>query len=110
MIFSNLEDYVNGMSNPSWHQWLSYETELLNKEQIIKLINDSIEHNINLMEKYGICNRSDAERMRFYLEMDKKATEMINSIKSIKKKDKGERLKVIKSFEGFFNTSLALDL
>ena len=37
LIFKDFEDYVQGMSNPSWHQWISYETKSLNRDAIAKL-------------------------------------------------------------------------
>lgn len=68
--FKNLEDYVSGMSLPSWYQWISYETEYLSKNMIIKLINNSIENSISLMGKYGICSKSESEKMLYHLKMD----------------------------------------
>ncbi|MFP4642399.1 MAG: radical SAM protein, partial [Dehalococcoidia bacterium] len=50
LIFENLEDYIEGMSHSSWHQWISYETRFLDRESITKLTIDSIEHSINLRE------------------------------------------------------------
>ncbi len=37
LVFKNLEDYIKGMSLPSWHQWISYETKFLNRDEITKL-------------------------------------------------------------------------
>ncbi len=31
LIFKDFEDYVKGMSLPSWHQWISYETKFLDR-------------------------------------------------------------------------------
>jgi B12-binding domain/radical SAM domain protein len=60
--FKNLEDYIDGMSQPSWHQWISYETESLNHEQIVKQIIDSIEYSINLRARYGLYSKENAEK------------------------------------------------
>jgi B12-binding domain/radical SAM domain protein len=68
--FKNLEDYVSGMSFNSWYQWISYETACLNRNMIIKSINNSIGNSIDLMEKYGICSKSESENMRYHLQKD----------------------------------------
>jgi B12-binding domain/radical SAM domain protein len=47
LLFKNLEEYANGMSLPSWHQWISYETKNLDKDLITKFTIDSIEDSIN---------------------------------------------------------------
>ncbi len=65
--FKNLEDYAAGMSLPSWHQWLSYETKFLNRDSIVQLTVDSIEHSINLKEKYGLCTSHEADIARIRL-------------------------------------------
>jgi hypothetical protein len=49
---------------------------------IIKLITESLEQTIDLMERFEICSRSDAEAMRFRLEMDKVANMMSSAINS----------------------------
>jgi hypothetical protein len=65
--FKNLEDYAAGMSLPSWHQWLSYETKVLDRDSIVQLTVDSIEHSINLKEKYGLCSSYEADIARIRL-------------------------------------------
>ena len=66
LVFKSLEDYVNGLSMPSWHQWISYETRYLNRAKIADLILRLIEHSINLREKYGIYNKLQAFKERAY--------------------------------------------
>lgn len=80
LIFNNLEDYVKGMSHPSWHQWVSYETELLKKDMIIKLTNKSIFNSISLMERYGVCSSADADKMRQQLLMDELFQNTVHSL------------------------------
>lgn len=79
--FKNLKDYIDGMSLPSWHQWISYETESLNRDTIIKMIIDSIEHSINLREKYGLFSHSEAyaKRMHYVLE-NKRIIDTVNRL------------------------------
>jgi B12-binding domain/radical SAM domain protein len=66
LVFKCLEDYVNGLSMPSWHQWISYETRFLNRADIADLTLKLIEYSINLREKYGIYSRLQALRERAY--------------------------------------------
>ena len=67
LISENLEDYARSLNLPSWHQWISYETTHFDRESIKNLILDSIEHSINLREKFGLYSRLQAakERLRF---------------------------------------------
>jgi hypothetical protein len=60
LIFKCLEDYVNSLSMPSWHQWISYETRFLDRASIADLTLKLIEYSINLREKYGIYSRLQA--------------------------------------------------
>jgi hypothetical protein len=64
LIFKNLEDYIKGMSLPSWHQWISYETDNLSREEITRLIIDSLEYSINLRERYGFYSKTQADIYR----------------------------------------------
>lgn len=66
LVFRRLEDYIKGMSMPSWHQWISYETKFLDRAEIANLTIKLIEHSINLREKYGIYDRAQALRERIY--------------------------------------------
>jgi B12-binding domain/radical SAM domain protein len=84
LIFRNLEDYIKGMSLPSWHQWISYATKFLNRDLITKLIIDSIEYSINLREKYGLYSRFDAARKRsYFVDANRKIIEMVNHVMSL---------------------------
>ena len=79
--FKNLKDYINGMSLPSWHQWISYETDSLNRSTITQLIIDSIENSINLREKYGIFSPSEAyAKRKYYVLENKRIIETINRL------------------------------
>ncbi|MEM3398248.1 MAG: radical SAM protein [Nitrososphaerota archaeon] len=63
----NLEEHVNSMSQPSWHQWINYETNYLDRRMIARLMIDSLEYSINLREKFGVYERLEAfyERLFF---------------------------------------------
>lgn len=66
LISKSLEDYVRAMDLPSWHQWMSYETNVMDRASITNLILDSIEHSIEVWEKHEVYSRLQAagERLR----------------------------------------------
>jgi B12-binding domain/radical SAM domain protein len=65
--FRSLSDYVEGMSRPSWHQWLSYETRELNKAEIAKLTLDAITESTRVKEKYGASASPDETSEQYRL-------------------------------------------
>jgi B12-binding domain/radical SAM domain protein len=84
LIFKSLKNYISGMSLPSWHQWISYETESLNRDSIARLIIDSIEYSINLRERYGLYSHFDAATKRsYYVDANKRIIEMVNHVMSL---------------------------
>ncbi len=105
LISKTLEDYIKGMSLPSWHQWLSYETKYLDRESIIKLIIASIEQSTNLREKYGVYSQAAAEAQRFrYVTANKLAIDVVDD--AITLRDDDEKMARLKSFEEFLNSKL----
>jgi hypothetical protein len=60
LVFKSFEDYLNGMSFPSWRHWISYETRFLNREQIADLIIDSLEYSTKLRYNYDLCYPKEA--------------------------------------------------
>ncbi len=96
-VFKNFEDYYRGMSLPSWHQWISYETKFLNRDSIAKLIIDSLEYSINLRERCGFYSQAEADTARFcFVQAGKETIDVVNEAMAIG--DEGERLKKLKSF------------
>lgn len=94
LIFKTLEDYINGMSLPSWHQWISYETKSLDRESITKLIIDSVEHTIELEEKYGLCSSFEADAARLWtVTANRLAIDVVNDAMSLHESERSERLK-----------------
>jgi radical SAM superfamily enzyme YgiQ (UPF0313 family) len=97
LIFKNLEDYINGMSLPSWHQWISYETQSLNRDLIAQLIIDSLEYSINLRERCGFYSKDEADTARLcFVQAGKETIDVVNEAMNIH--DKHKRLKRLKSF------------
>jgi len=105
LIFKNLEGYIQGMSLPSWHQWISYETKFLSRDSITQLIIDSIEYSINLREKYGLYSEceADIDRLRF-ITINKIVVDVVNEAMNIQ--DEDERLKALGSFRESLNELL----
>jgi len=104
LVFKSLEDYIDGMSLPSWHQWISYETKSLDRDSITKLIIDSVEHSIDLEEKYGLRSSFDADAARlFSVTVNKLAVDVVDDAMSL---DEGERLQRLKSFLESLETKL----
>jgi B12-binding domain/radical SAM domain protein len=105
LIFKNLEDYIEGMSLPSWHQWLSYETKFLDRDLITGLIIDSIEYSTNLREKYGVYSKAVAAAQRFrFVTANKLAIDLVNEAMSLH--DEDEKMQRLKSFGEFLNSQL----
>ncbi|MEJ2711072.1 MAG: radical SAM protein [Anaerolineales bacterium] len=105
LIFEDLEDYIKGMSLPSWHQWISYETKYLNRDLITKLTIASIEYSINLRERCGFYSRHEADTARFcFVEASKQTVDVVNDAMNIR--DERERLQRLKAFQAFLESKL----
>jgi B12-binding domain/radical SAM domain protein len=97
LLFKNLEDYIRGMSLPAWHQWISYETEHLDREQITKLIIDSLEYSINLRERCGFYNRLEADTARYcFVKASKETIDMVKHTMNLQ--DEDEKLDLLRWF------------
>jgi B12-binding domain/radical SAM domain protein len=105
LIFKNLEDYIKGMSLPSWHQWLSYETRFLDKDLIAKLILDSLEYSINLRERYGLYSRSEADTERLcFVDANRLVIRVVNEAMSLD--DERERRYRLMTLREYLNRNL----
>lgn len=71
LLYRDLEAYINGLSKPSWQQWLNYETQLLDKHAIVDQVLRSIEFTIDQREKYGFYSAYEAHYERCLLEADR---------------------------------------
>jgi B12-binding domain/radical SAM domain protein len=89
LLYKNLEEYIEALSMPSWHQWLNHETKNLNKESLIEIIMENVEYSIDEREKYGIYDQSQSDLLRFRLHMDIMAVREVNQIMTIA--DENER-------------------
>ena len=104
--FNNLEEYINGMSLMSWHQWISYETKYLNRETIIKLIMDSIEYSIDLRERFGLFSEHDASaRNLSFVTINKMVVDVVNQVMVLDNEE--ERLETITTFKKELDDALS---
>jgi hypothetical protein len=98
LFFKTLEDHITGMSLPSWHQWISYETTSLDRDSITQLIIDSVERSIDLEESHGLRSSLDADAARLWaVKANRLAIGVVNDAMSLEEVEREERLK---SFRG----------
>jgi B12-binding domain/radical SAM domain protein len=99
LVFKTLEDYIAGMNLPSWHQWISYETRNLTRDDIIQLTIDSLEYSINLRERVGFYNHDDASIARFcFVESAKETVKVVNEAMELPQKERDTLLKRYNQF------------
>ncbi|GBC74777.1 Hopanoid C-3 methylase [archaeon HR06] len=53
LIFKNFKDYYEGLSLPSWHQWISYETKNYSRRDLAKNMLEDLEFVLDLKERYA---------------------------------------------------------
>ena len=83
LLFNNLEEYIEGLSKPAWHQWLNYETKLLDKSKLIDYIYESIDYSIEQGEKLGLWDDIVKNRKLILNKIDKIVTDEIDNIYSL---------------------------
>jgi hypothetical protein len=94
LIYKSFNDYIQGMSNPSWHQWISYRTKYLDTSDIAKLTLKSIEKILCLLEKYNFyenpLNAAQRKFLRFKTTIDNfliKEIDNINKCKTLEERN-----------------------
>ncbi len=80
VIHRTLEEHVNALSMPSWHQWFNYENESLSSRAIAELALDSIERAAHVRERHGIYDRLTALVERLQLKVVRLAMEEVDKI------------------------------
>lgn len=78
LLYKNLERYVEALSQPSWHQWLNYETQYLSKASIVDMIQRSLDFVIDQREITGFYSSAEAHYERCHLEADRVVVEAID--------------------------------
>ncbi|RPH75365.1 radical SAM protein, partial [bacterium] len=105
LLYKNLEEYIEGLSQPSWHQWLNYETPLLDNEALVDLILSTVDFAINQREKTGLYSYYQALAERLKTDADRVIVKEVEQIMTLEtKEDREAALKVLKSrHEAFLN-------
>ncbi|GFE57351.1 B12-binding domain-containing radical SAM protein [Geobacter sp. AOG1] len=80
LLYKNLEEYVGGLSQPSWHQWLNYETELMDNATLVDLILDTVRFSTEQREKSGLYDYKQALAERIRTVLDREVVAEINRI------------------------------
>lgn len=80
LSYKTLEQYIEGLSQPSWHQWLNYETEELDNNQMVDLILSTVEFSIGQREKTGLFPAPQAAAERLKTELDRVIVDEVNQI------------------------------
>jgi B12-binding domain/radical SAM domain protein len=107
LIYKNLKEYIAGLSQPSWHQWLNHETEQLNKDALLEFIFEAIENSIGMRMKFGSYNKPEATVELFRTEADRVVIDESNQIMNLtNEEEKNAKLKSLKEArDSFFNSS-----
>ena len=62
LLYKDLEQYVEGLSQPSWDQWLNYETDLLDKTAILDMIAPFVGNHLERMASTSVLSAFHAEK------------------------------------------------
>lgn len=81
--YKTLEGYIEGLSQPSWHQWLNYTTENLDDAALVDLVLTTVEFSIDQREKSGLYSYFQAAAERLRTEADRVLVGEINQIMSL---------------------------
>jgi B12-binding domain/radical SAM domain protein len=93
--FDNLEEYIEALSQPSWHQWLNHETDELNRDALVELILESVVYSISEREKYGAYDNRQAYEKQTEVNTDRIAVGEVEKIMHIA--DEAERRAKLKA-------------
>ncbi len=95
--YRSLKEYIAALSQPSWHQWLNYETEKLAINDLVDVILDVNEFAIDEREKYKLYNLDTAYLERIKVETDRVAVQAIDQLEDMPAgPEKEARLKMIR--------------
>ncbi|MDD4924200.1 MAG: cobalamin-dependent protein [Dehalococcoidales bacterium] len=95
LLFANLEEYIDALSQPSWHQWLNHETEALSRDGLVELILESVLYSISEREKYGAYDQRQAYEKQTEVNTDRIAVGEVDKIMNIA--DEAERRSKLKA-------------
>jgi radical SAM superfamily enzyme YgiQ (UPF0313 family) len=92
LLYKDLEEYVDALSQPNWDRWLNYETESLDKDAIIDMIHRSTDFTIDQRERYGFYGAPEAYYERCRVEADRVIVEEMARVAQIA--DPAERKRI----------------
>jgi B12-binding domain/radical SAM domain protein len=108
LLYESLEQYVEGLSRPSWHQWLNYETELLDNDALVDVILSTVRFSIDQRAKSGLYDQYQAMAEGIKAVLDREIVTEVNRIMTME--DRGEREAAIRALkrkhEAFLNRPL----
>ncbi len=83
LLYEDLERYVEGLSQPTWDQWLNYETSLLDRKSMLDLIYQTMEFVIDQRERDGLYGGSQAFYERCHLHADRVIVNEMESVRAL---------------------------
>jgi radical SAM superfamily enzyme YgiQ (UPF0313 family) len=97
LVFRDFEEYVKGLSAPSWHKWINYETEQLNKAELAEFFLESIDYETTEREKYGISAITNSLIDRFRTKAERMIIAEVDRITQLRNPDEElKRLALLK--------------
>ena len=83
LLYKNLEEYIEGLSQPSWHQWLNYATHHLDREALVDLILATVGFSIEQRTKLGLYDHYQALAERIRTALDREVVKEVDQIMGI---------------------------
>ncbi len=83
LLYKSLEEYVEALSQPSWDQWLNYETGLLDRRALVDMIYQTLEFVIDQREREGLYGGSEAFYERCHLHADRVIVDEMANVRAI---------------------------
>ena len=80
LLYKDLEQYVEGLSEPSWHRWLNYETEALDNKALVDLVLSTVDFSTDQREKWGLYSRYQAVAERLKTAADRHIVKEVETI------------------------------
>jgi len=113
LFFSNFEDYYNGLTMPSWHQWISYRTRFLSRMDIAEMTLRSLEFMWRVKDKYCIfggrpdrlLDKAILSSILFDISSNRVIIREVDNIMSLHNPiEKEERLKILREILSEFSS------
>ena len=91
LIFNTLQDYITGLSSPAWTDWLSYETNELKREEILRRPIYFRDKLVSFYHSRDIISNEQAEIEYNKNKIDLIIIEELENIRKIKKAQRKEK-------------------